>query len=152
MNLVDKIIVFLKKDYGLLSTFKRRLFLIIGIAILGTFILIIFRPFGLAQFKYSDRVQLLLKYIFSSIIIWFLYLELVNKLLIKKYTLLNSLIIIFFMILLSGFTTVLSWANHFNYWEINSSIIINFQLMVLLSVFIPLFIIIIITVYVSQTV
>lgn len=144
MDTVKQIFNFFNKEYGLLSNLKRRLFLIIGVAFLGTLILILFRPFGLARFEYSDRVQLLLKYVFSSLIVWFLYLELVNKFLIKKYTILNSLIIVFFMIVISGLTTVLSWASHFSYWELNSSIIVNFQLMVIFSVFIPLFVIIII--------
>ena len=139
-----KIKSYLNRDYDLLDTWKRKLVVITILFVFTSLILILFKPFGLVNFETQTRYLLIAKYIGYPLLIWTSVISLISLISTRSFTIIDSIGLLLLLTAISGFTTYYIWADYFNYSFFNWNIFIQFEIMAVSTVFIPLFIIVII--------
>lgn len=143
-TLLLKIKSYLFRDYDLLDTWKRKLLVVAILFVFTSLILTLFKPFGLVNFEPHTRYLLIAKYTGFPLLIWTTMLGLTSFISKKSHTIISSIGLLLLLTVIGGFTTYYIWANYFNYDFLNWNMLIQFEIMAVSTVFIPLFIIVII--------
>lgn len=142
LHLLQQIKSFLLREYDLFNSWKKRLLFISVLFISIVIILTLFLPFGLNTFNSNIRYLIIFKYVGYPLLTWFAILSTFSLLWHNSFTILKSIILFFYLAIISGCTSYFIWADHFNHPLFNWYTLMQFQKMALITGFIPILIIV----------